>query len=480
MTTSPTKSYSRQDWQKGYESQPQESEYWVEDITGVIPAGLEGTLWRNGPGLLDINGTPIRHPFDGDGMISAITFRGGKVHFRNRFVQTEAYRREQAEGKILYRGVFGTQKPGGWLNNIFDLRLKNIANTNVLYWNKKLLALWEAAEPHHLHPKTLETIGLDYLGGILQPGDAFSAHPRIDPTQEPILVNFAIKPGLSSKITIYEIDTQGKLLSCHSHSVAGFCFIHDFVITPNYCIFFQNPVTYNPFPFLLGWRGAGECLQYQPQQPTRILLIPRRAPYEDITVVETPAGFVFHHANAFEREGQVCIDSICYESLPQINPDTPYQDVDFDSLDPGQLWRFTVNLEDKTAESKMLQSRCVEFPVIHPDYVGREHRYVYLGTAHNSTGNAPLQGVIKFDLVTGESWVHSFAPRGFTGEPIFVPKPQATSEDDGWLLCMVYDAEFHRSDVVILDALDFTPIASVHLKQHIPYGLHGSWVGECF
>ena len=43
---------------------------------------------------------------------------------------------------------------------------------------------------------------------------------------------------------------------------------------------------------------------------------------------------------------------------------------------------------------------------------------------------------------------------------------------------MVYDAEFHRSDVVILDALDFTPIASVHLKQHIPYGLHGSWVGE--
>ena len=132
-------------------------------------------------------------------------YRMGRIHFRNRYVRTEGYVQEQAAKKLIYRGVFGTQRPGGWLNNIFDIRLKNIANTNIIYWGKKLLALWEAAEPHRLEPKTLDTLGLDFLDGLLKPGDAFSAHPRIDPccemdNGEPCLVNFAVKSGLSSQI----------------------------------------------------------------------------------------------------------------------------------------------------------------------------------------------------------------------------------------------------------------------------------------
>ncbi|HEY9891939.1 MAG TPA: carotenoid oxygenase family protein, partial [Candidatus Sericytochromatia bacterium] len=64
--------YERNDWKKGYESQPNEYDYWIEDIEGEIPADLKGTLFRNGPGLLEVNGQRIHHPFDGDGMISAI------------------------------------------------------------------------------------------------------------------------------------------------------------------------------------------------------------------------------------------------------------------------------------------------------------------------------------------------------------------------------------------------------------------------
>ncbi|MGH2416118.1 MAG: carotenoid oxygenase family protein, partial [Microcystaceae cyanobacterium] len=280
LTPNTNKPYNRQEWQKGYQSQPHEYDYWVDDIEGEIPAGLEGTLFRNGPGLLDIQGTPIRHPFDGDGMVCAISFQGGRVHFRNRFVRTEGYVKEQEGRKILYRGVFGTSKPGGWLNNAFDLKLKNIANTNVIYWGEKLLALWEAAEPYRLDPNTLDTIGLDDLDGVLAPGDAFSAHPWVDASCQldggkPCLVNFSIKTGLSSSITIYEFNPQGKLLRRHAHSIPGFAFIHDFAITPHYCIFFQNPVKFNPLPYLLGWRGAGECVKFQPNQPTRIILIPR-------------------------------------------------------------------------------------------------------------------------------------------------------------------------------------------------------------
>ena len=118
------------DWAKGYESQVNEYSYWIDEIEGMIPLDLQGILFRNGAGRLDVNGQKIGHPFDGDGMICAITFNQGRTHFKNRYVHTEGYLKEQAAGKILYRG-FGTQKPGGWLTNIFDTHFKNAANQTV-------------------------------------------------------------------------------------------------------------------------------------------------------------------------------------------------------------------------------------------------------------------------------------------------------------------------------------------------------------
>ena len=481
-------SYDRQQWQQGYQSQPNEYDYFIDEIEGEIPPQLQGTLFRNGPGLLEVQGTPLKHPFDGDGMICAVSFLPtGKVHFRNRFVRTEGYLQEQAAGKMIYRGVFGTQKPGGWLNNFLDTKVKNIANTNVIYWGGKLLALWEAAEPYRLDPKTLDTVGLDYLDGTLNPGDSISAHPWIDPACElddnqPCLVNFSIKPGLSSKITIYEFAPNGSLLRRHSHSVPGFSFIHDFAITPHYCLFLQNPVTFNPLPYLLGFQGAGECVKFHPQKPSRLVIIPRIPPYKAVKILETNAGFVFHHANAFEEGNTIYLDSICYDSIPQVQPDGDYKEVDFESLDPGKLWRFKIELDKDKIDRQLLESRCCEFPCVNPGKVGRKHRYLFTGTAHHSQGNAPLQGILKLDLVTGEKQIHSFAPTGYASEPIFVPKPNAKQEDEGWVFVMVYDGSNHRSQIVILDGenLEKSPIATLSLKHHIPYGLHGSWTSEVF
>jgi all-trans-8'-apo-beta-carotenal 15,15'-oxygenase len=479
-------SYSREDWRKGYESQPNEYDYWIDDVEGKIPSQLHGTLFRNGPGLLEVNGMRLHHPFDGDGMICAIAFDQGRAHFRNRFVRTEGFLTEQAAGKILYRGVFGTQKPGGWLANAFDFQLKNIANTNIIYWGGKLLALWEAAEPHGLNPHTLETLGTEYLDGVLAEGDPFAAHPWIDPScqaddGEPCLVNFAIKPGISSTIVIYEFSPTGKLLRQHSHSVPGFAFIHDFAITKNYCLFFQNPVSFNPIPFALGFRGAGECVKFQPDKPTRIVAIPRFSS-EPVKFFETQAGFVFHHANAFERGEEICIDSICYESFPKVESGSDYKQVDFDALAPGQLWRFTLDLPSQTVQRRILEERCCEFPFVPPQNAGRPYQYVFMGAAHAPRGNAPLQAILKLDVNNGERQLWSAAPHGFVSEPIFVPRPNSTEADDGWVLTLVYDASDHRSDIVILDGRDLnqSPIARLHLKHHIPYGLHGSWTSEYF
>ncbi|MBD2137163.1 carotenoid oxygenase family protein [Anabaena sp. FACHB-1237] len=475
-------SYTIEDWQKGYQSQKQEYDYWIDNITGEIPPELHGTLFRNGPGLLDINGEILPHPFDGDGMINKITFINGRAHYRNKFVETEGYLAEKKAGKILYRGVFGTQKPGGLLANIFDLRIKHIANTNVIYWGKKLLALWEAAEPYLLNPYTLETIGNEYFNGSLSQKEAFSAHPRIDTNGT--LVNFAIKPGLKTTITIFEINQSGEMKSKKNYQVPGFCFIHDFLITEKYCIFFQNPVNFNPIPFLLGISSASQCIKLQKYQPSKIIIIPRHSTSEDdkMQILETKAGFIFHHVNAFEVANELIVDSICYESLTTVEPKSDYRYTNFDNNSPGQLYRFTINLSQDKVESQLIDKRSVEFPTINPNNVGKPYRFLYTSATHYDIGNAPLQAIFKVDLASGKRQIWSAAPRGFTGEPVFIPRANSSAEDDGWLITVVYNAENNCSDVVILDARDLEKgaVATLHLKNHIPYGLHGSFTPEIF
>ncbi|MCP9787016.1 carotenoid oxygenase family protein, partial [Cyanobium sp. N5-Cardenillas] len=190
--------YDRSDWASSFGNVSQElTDVPLAATRGSIPAELNGTLYRNGPGRLERGGHWVHHPFDGDGMITALRFTAGGAQLSNRFVRTEGWLAEEKAGTYLYRGVFGTPKPGGVLANAFDLRLKNIANTHVVRLGDQLLALWEASSPHALDPLSLETRGLSLLGGVLKPGEAFSAHPRFDPGHHGAtrMVTFGVKAG---------------------------------------------------------------------------------------------------------------------------------------------------------------------------------------------------------------------------------------------------------------------------------------------
>ena len=474
--------YALEDWQGGNQALKQEFDYVITDVEGEIPAELYGTLFRNVPAMLDVNGHDLHHPFDADGMICAIAFTEGRAHFRNRYVRTEGFLKEQEAGRILYRGVFGTQKPGGWLANAFDFRLKNVANTQVIFWGGKLMALWEASHPHRLDPQTLETLGIETLDGVLSEGTPFAAHPRIDPggaDREPRLVTFGLRAGLSTTITIYELDPSAQVVQQHEHSVPGFAFIHDFAITPNYCLFFQNPLGFNPVPYALGLRGAAECIQFQKDQPTKVWIIPRQQP-GSVQVLEVESGFVFHHANAFEQGDEIIIDSVAYQDFPAINHKLSYREVDFAKVPPGQLWRFYFDRATGKTRRQLVDQRACDFPYVHPAQIGQPHRWIFLGAVHQAEGNAPLQAILKINPETGEQEIWSAAPQGFVGEPIFVPHPNGTKPDEGWVLTVVYEAAQHRTDIVILNAahLGAGPQARLHLKHHIPYGLHGCFTPQ--
>lgn len=88
------------------------------------------------------------------------------------------------------------------------------------------------------------------------------------------------------------------------------------------------------------------------------------------------------------------------------------------------------------------------------------------------TSMSPKLGVgSAFDLsqVRTDTWTKKYS---FVGEPIFTPRPGGVSEDDGWVMSVVYQGDEKRSNLVILDARDLSkgPVATIRLPHHIPIG----------
>jgi|UniRef100_UPI0040475196 all-trans-8'-apo-beta-carotenal 15,15'-oxygenase len=482
---SPQGAYDRDDWAGAFRNVEVELE--SEPLVaarGEIPPDLNGCLYRNGPGRLERAGRFVHHPFDGDGMICALRFSEGGALFTNRFVRTEGWLAEEAADQVLYRGVFGTQKPGGPLANAFDLRLKNIANTHVVRLGGDLLALWEASSPHALDPVTLETRGLTLLDGVLKPGEAFSAHPRFDPGHqgEPRMVTFGVKTGPRSTLRLMEFATEGpkagQLVADRSDSFKGFAFLHDFAITPNWAVFLQNAVDFNPLPFVLGQKGAAQCLSSKAGGQAQFWLVPRDGGAfagQQPRLIDAPEGFVFHHLNAYEEGDQLVVESIFYADFPSVGPDVDFRSIDFELIPEGLLERCRIDLTTGNLSCERLSERCCEFAMVNPTRQGLPARYGWMAVAERDQGNDPLQAIKKLDLQTGERRVWSAAPRGFVSEPIMVPRPGATSEDEGWVLTVIWNGARNGSDLVILNASTMAEQAVIELPVAMPYGLHGSW-----
>ena len=112
-----------------------------------------------------------------------------------------------------------------------DIYIKNVANTKVIYWGERLLALWEGGLPHRMEADSLRNLGEYTFKGLLKKGTQFSAHPRIDSGSNR-LVNFAVnRAGRNSLLTIYEFDKDMKVVKEREFQIPGFVFIHDFVVT---------------------------------------------------------------------------------------------------------------------------------------------------------------------------------------------------------------------------------------------------------
>ena len=462
----------------GFEAVDGEHSYTVDpaDIVGEVPREIRGTLFRNGPGRLKIGDSKYGHWFDGDGMLNAITLDSGKVHYRNRYVRTPKYVEETAAQAIRYRGV-GTQRPGGFLNNMFRFP-GNAANTSVVYHAGKLLTLWEGGDPWELDPASLETIGPWKYEGGLKTGMPFSAHGKINP-RTGCYYNF----GMMGALNFYKIDDRGKMLKSVRHRVGNYAMCHDFAMTEKYAVFFLCPAVFRtPLKFLLGMHSIVDAMEYDPSMPTKIVVLSLDT-LEVVREFEVEPFFCFHFGNSWE-EGEVLNIDVCrVDQMGSMDAMRDvFQDVEMEADPSACFYRFRLDLSTGTVDGHKHEGAIAgDFPMWDFRRTAAPTRYAYLsGTVENGTPYT-FNAVQKVDLQSGSGPIHDFGPGRFVSEVQFIPRSGDAAEDDGWLIAVVYNAHKNISEIVLLDAPTLAnEVAVVPLRHHIPYGFHGFYTGQVF
>jgi all-trans-8'-apo-beta-carotenal 15,15'-oxygenase len=484
------------DYQLGWASQPEEFDYALR-VEGRIPKELKGTLFRNGPGLLEVYGTPLVHPIDGDGMICSVAIEDGKAHFKSKFVRTSGFVTEHTKKKAVFRGMMGTIPEG---SQKLSYNFKNPSNTNVFEWNGKLLSCWEFGLPYALDPATLETVGKDTLDGALDESKCLGAHFRVDPVSKNLFVfSFKLIPGNpTSFLYFHEFDQQYKLLNQWKFPLENYFYCHDFMLTENYFIVHHSPFYKMDdqilFKMISGEESPGSMVKYNPDMPSRFLVIARDKncnPLERIRQFDIPPCHIYHHLNGFEDHGHIHITSVCFDE----NFTMEFEDkvgLSNGSVCPGRVIDFDLDLTQMQARHMQADDCSCEFPTIHTGLNGKNWRFGYLMAAAAPNKPLPYMEVVKYDRWKQRRQVWSARKEfGVIGEPIFIPRVDPlqhdpaqghVDEDDGWVMTQLYDARNHLTQFVILDAkkVDQGPIARLHLDRHIPYGFHGTFSHNVF
>ncbi len=465
---------SRHPWSGGFRSLDEEHDGRIEDIDGAVPAWLRGTLFRNGPGRNQLGGNWFPHWFDGDGMISAVRFDAGGVRFANRYVRTDNYRDETEAGQIRHRG-FGKMRPGGVLANALR-QPANVSNTSVLMERGRLLSLWEGGPPMELDPATLQTRGIETFGARVK---TFSAHPKVDPHTGEIF-NFGIDYGRKTVLTIYRID-KAEVGAFEPIVLPDPVMNHDFVLTRHHLVFCIGPILVQPVRMILGLKSFDATLNWDGGRPTRILIVPRDGKTAP-RWVETGPFFQFHFANGFEEnDGTLVLDLARYPDYTTIGAALrSYWKSEWRADGMARLTRLRIFPAGRV-ESQVFDSGVAnEFPCIDPRRLGRAYRYAYIASNPAGSRMGLQQRVSRVDFQTGSVTSHDFAPDGYAGEPLFVPRGAEGAEDDGIVITFVFDARTQRTSIVGLDAADIAqrPLFTARLGHHVPYSLHGTFARD--
>jgi len=438
-------------------------------VVGEIPKDLNGVYLRNGPNPR-FKPKGAYHPFDGDGMIHAAQFKDGRVTYRNKWVRTEGWLADDAQGEETHWGIFSS------LKGREDMPIVDAANTDIIGHAGKAVATWYlAGKAHLIDPMTLDTVeAADY--GAHGFGQGVSAHPKVDErTGEMMFFDyFDHAPFMAYGV----VDKHGNRVHHVPIELPGNRLPHDMGITENYSILHDLPVYHDEAALAAGRHK----IRFNGSMPARFGVIPRYGKSDDIQWFKFSPCFLYHVINCWE-EGDEVVMTAC-RFMPVKNDDGTIDEVRTAKTIAhlgmnARLWRYRMNMKtgEGTEECLNPDHNC-EFPSYNTAFTGRRSQYAYL-VDHNPN-TLHWMGVRKFNTDTGESlssW--SDGPEQcWYSEPWFAAADKPRSEDHGYVITFMWNDASKEQELQIFDALDLSggPVARVKMPHGIPVGFHACWM----
>lgn len=129
-------------------------------------------------------------------------------------------------------------------------------------------------------------------------------------------------------------------------------------------------------------------------------------------------------------------------------------------------------MEANIIQIEKKKSASLEMPTIHYEsYNGKKYSFAYGMSKYPNHKEDFINCLVKIDMVKDSS-IYWFEEGCYPQEPMFVPNPNGTSEDDGINLSIVFDTKIGQSFLLFLDSKDFKEIGRAIIPQIVPFGLH--------
>jgi carotenoid cleavage dioxygenase-like enzyme len=445
---------------------------------GEIPLDLDGMYVVNGPNQ---RFPPLGkyHYYDGDGMLHSIRFRGGEAKYNSKWIRTFAFNEEQKHGRSIWPGLCGPFN--------FELPhspIKDNSNTDIIFYNGKLLSLWYlAGQPYSINPDDLSTLGPEDFDGILKHN--LSAHSKVDArTGELLFFNYQDKkPYMSYGVA----DAHGRVLTDIPIDLPGPRSPHDMGVTTNYSILHDLPYFQDEDIF----KSHGKrVVRFHPDVPARFGIIPRLGAPQQVRWFEAEPCYILHVVNCWE-EGNEIVMIACRQPNPGGRRDPmegPLASQLAERRRTHQLHEWRFNLATGQTRERIMDDSNTEFPTINHMFMGVRNRYSYhqyiplIGEESNISGRCQtFDALFKYDLLNGSYQRYDYGKGACGSETWFAPRAGAdfeSGEDDGYLVTFVHDSTNWTSRCLVFDARDVEqgPVAVIRMPRRFNVGFHATWV----
>jgi carotenoid cleavage dioxygenase-like enzyme len=432
-------------------------------VHGRAPAGLAGSLYRNGPAWFRYADSAVTHWFDGDGMVRRFQFSEGAAQHTARFVDTNKWRVEQRVGAAVMPG-FGT--PGRSDAPVRSADSTNAANTSVLPVNGQIWALWEAGSPYTMNADTLATEGERALREDLA-HLPFLAHPKVEPSGR--IWNLGVQ---GAQCIVWRLSALGEVEHVELIRLPRPDYIHDWAMTERHLLVLLQPWTLGgnrpPFVDSLQWRGDDAFM----------ILVIDKADLSNRRVFEAPAMSFFHTGDAYEEpDGTIRVD-LCASADPFWTI-TAARDMlrRIHTPQPSAPRLVGLSLRPNGTVDILETAVTGEFPQTDRRLQGQRRALTAL-VADPAAGRPGETALAVWDWERGGVERFDFGNDHIVEEALFVP--YGPQERDSWLIATSLNLAARATEVHVLDARAIAagPVATWRSAYAAPLGFHGCYVSE--